>query len=155
MSSKARPKKTKKTKTVKKSIDRIFPEISLEKETVIILVTVQGMSIKNAALTIKKSPVAVYEWFRDDIEFLAALKKQKEFMHEEIRSEFSNLPMIAYSAIRENLIGEEPDVKVALAFLKDSGNLVKTVDKENADDKAKRAAQALLSELESIVDEKE
>ena len=155
MSSKAKPRKPKKPKTAKSAVGRIFPEISLEKETVIILVTVQGMSIKNAALTIKKSPIAVYEWFRDDTEFQKKKKKQKEFMHEEIRSEFSNLPMIAYSAIRENLTGEEPDVKVALAFLKDSGNLVKTVDKENADDKAKRAAQALLSELESIVDEKE
>lgn len=153
--SKVKPKIPKKPKKSKSPSGRIFPELSIEKETVIILVTVQGMSIKNAALTIKKPPTTVYEWFKSDSDFLTCLKKQKEFMHEEIRSEFSNLPMIAYSAIRENLTGEEPDVKVALQFLRDSGNLVKTVDKENADDKAKRAAQALLSELESIADASE
>lgn len=156
----SKTKKTTKTKKRKVSSDRIFPEISIEKETVIVLVTEGGLSIKEAALKIKKTPRAVYEWFRDDEPFLACLSKQKQYIHEQIRAEYSGLPKLAYGVIRDNLASKDfdengrpiADPRLALSYLKDSGNLVKTVDKENADDKAKRAAQALLSELESIVD---
>ncbi len=159
----SKTKKTTKTKKGKVSSDRIFPEISIEKETVIVLVTEGGLSIKEAALKIKKTPRAVYEWFRDDTDFLSALAKQKQYIHEQIRAEYSGLPKLAYGVIRDNLASKDfdengrpiADPRLALSYLKDSGNLVKTVDKENADDKAKRAAQALLSELESIADASE
>lgn len=161
MSNKA--KKTNKAKKGHSTSDRIFPEISIEKETVIVLVTEGGLSIKEAALKIKKTPMAVYQWFRDDEPFLSCLAKQKQYIHEQIRAEYSGLPKLAYGVIRDNLASKDfdengrpiADPRLALSYLKDSGNLVKTVDKENADDKAKRAAQALLSELESIADANE
>jgi len=161
MSNKA--KKTNKAKKGHSTSDRIFPEISIEKETVIVLVTEGGLSIKEAAIKIKKTPMAVYQWFRDDEPFLSCLAKQKQYMHEQIRAEYSGLPKLAYGVIRDNLASKDfdengrpiADPRLALQFLRDSGNLFKTVDKENADDKAKRAAQALLSELESIVDSQE
>lgn len=159
----SKAKKTNKAKKGHSTSDRIFPEISIEKETVIVLVTEGGLSIKEAALKIKKTPMAVYQWFRDDEPFLSCLAKQKQYMHEQIRAEYSGLPKLAYGVIRDNLASKDfdehgrpiADPRLALQFLRDSGNLVKTVDKENADDKAKRAAQALLSELESIVDSQE
>lgn len=161
MSNKA--KKTNKAKKGHSTSDRIFPEISIEKETVIVLVTEGGLSIKEAALKIKKTPMAVYQWFRDDEPFLSCLAKQKQYIHEQIRAEYSGLPKLAYGVIRDNLASKDfdengrpiADPRLALSYLKDSGNLVKTVDKENADDKARRAAQALLSELESIADANE
>lgn len=159
----SKAKKTNKAKKGHSASDRIFPEISIEKETVIVLVTEGGLSIKEAALKIKKTPMAVYQWFRDDEPFLACLSKQKQYIHEQIRAEYSGLPKLAYGVIRDNLASKDfdehgrpiADPRLALQFLRDSGNLVKTVDKENADDKAKRAAQALLSELESIADSQE
>lgn len=164
MSSEAKkPKKAKNGQKKEPQSDRIFPEISIEKETVIVLVTEGGLSIKEAAIKIRKTPMSVYQWFRDDDAFLSCLAKQKQYIHEQIRAEYSGLPKLAYGVIRDNLISKEvdehgkpiADPRLALSYLKDSGNLVRTVDKENADDKAKRAAQALLSELESIADASE
>ena len=144
-----------KTKKTEKTDKRRYPELDIEKETVILLITEKGLSIKQAALAIHKTPNAVYQWMRKDPDFISALQRQKELFLEEIKASYSNLPELAYKAIRNNLESSDPDAKLALAYLKESGNLIKTNEKSNADEKTLQAANMLVAELLAIADQAE
>ena len=137
-----------------KTSERFYPSLSPEQETVIMLVTHRGKSIKQAAETVGKTYFSVYRWF-DNPEFKRCMDLERERLHAELKDKYASLPDIAYNAILQNLQGENPDVKMALQLLEKSGNLVKTNAKADADEKTKRAAQALVAELQSFAEEGE
>ena len=150
MAAKKNPKKPKKP-NLNNSV-RFYPELKPEQEAVIMLIVHSGMSIKDSAAKVNRSIMAVYEWMKDPI-MRKCLETEKERLHMELMDKFSSLPEKAYNAIQMNLMSDTPDVKVALQFLEKSGNLVKTTEKSNADEKTRRMAQALVAELSSIAED--
>ncbi|HNM05937.1 MAG TPA: hypothetical protein PKK05_23685, partial [Leptospiraceae bacterium] len=140
-------KKDKKTEN-----ERFYPEIKPEYETVIMLIVHSGMSIKSIAETLNKPHTTVYHWTQLK-EFQTCLEKEKIRVHNEILNKFSGLPEIAYLALHSNFTGKSPDARTALSFLEKTGNLVKTSEKSDADEKTRRMAQALVAELSAMSEE--
>ncbi|HNF28448.1 MAG TPA: hypothetical protein PKV80_28545 [Leptospiraceae bacterium] len=136
----------------KQDQERFYPEIKSEYETVIMLIVHSGMSIKSIAEKLNKQYFTVYHWTQNE-DFQKCLEKEKQRLHSELIHKFSSLPEKAYNAIQMNLMSENPDVKVALQFLEKTGNLVKTNEKSDADEKTRRMAQALVAELSAMSEE--
>jgi transposase len=144
-------KKAKIAKTAP-STERFYPELKPEQEILIMLIVHSGMSIKSAADQLNKTYFSVYRWTEDPV-FQKCMETEKARLHAELQNKFSSLPEKAYNAIQMNLMSENPDVKVALQFLEKTGNLVKTTEKSNADEKTRRMAQALVAELSAIAED--
>lgn len=132
--------------------ERFYPELKPEQESAVIMIVRSGFSLKDTAEKLNKTHHVVYKWMKDE-GFRQALEQEKQKLHEELIHKYASLPEKAYNAIQMNLMSENPDVKVALQFLEKTGNLVKTNEKSDADEKTRRMAQALVAELSAMSEE--